>query len=582
LVEARWDVAQPPDPGVVGPLASALSIPEPLAMLLVQRGFDAPAAARAYLRPALDSLHDPSLLKDMAAAVDLVATAIRRGDRILVHGDYDVDGQCAATLLTRILRAAGADAEPFVPHRVRDGYDFGPAGLARAAEIDAGLIVTCDCGTTAIETVERARAAGRAVIVTDHHLARVVAPANALINPQQPGCDYPDKDLCGTGVAFKLAQAVARELGLSEHLPMHFLDLVALATVADVVPLRGENRILTRHGLRLLSETRWPGLRALIEVTGLRAGSAIRAGQVGFILAPRLNATGRIGEAMDGVRLLMTDDADEARRLAGRLDEINGRRQAMDADVLEQALALVERDVDLDATFGLVVASDGWHPGVIGLVASRLVERYCRPAVLIALDGEEGKGSGRSIGAFDLHGGLARCADHLERFGGHRMAAGLSVRRECVAGFKEAFEAVTAAELTDDDVVPRQRVDVILPLAQLNEQLERLLRYLEPCGAGNPGPVLGVREVTARAVSVAGTNHLRFTMGDGTGTLGAIAFGWADRVAEGWWSSPVDVALKLETNEWKGRTSLQGRVMQIRTEAGAVCGSSRGSSADGA
>jgi single-stranded-DNA-specific exonuclease len=568
VLQARWELRDAPDAAAVRLVADTLGIPESLATLLAQRGFDTPERAKGYLRPGLAALHDPLQLKDMEAAVDIVTEAIRRGDRILVHGDYDVDGQCSSTLLTRVLREAGADVEAFVPHRVRDGYDFGPAGLARAQAIDARLIVTCDCGTTAVDTVTRAREDGRRVIVTDHHIAATVAPADALVNPHQPGCTYPDKGLCGTGVAFKLAQAVAAASGLPDALPLHFLDLVALATVADVVPLVGENRILTRHGLKLLARTRWPGLRALLDVTGLGSSSAIRAGQVGFILAPRLNATGRIAEAMDGVRLLLTDDPEEGERLARQLDGINQRRQAMDAEILDQALEHVQRDVDLDRTYGIVLASESWHPGVIGLVASRVVKRYGRPTVLIALEGDEGKGSGRSISAFDLHGGLQACAEHLERFGGHRMAAGLSLRRDRLDGFREAFAAVAADRLSPDDVVPRQRVDVVLPLGALNGELERLLRYMEPCGAGNPAPVLGVRGVTASRVAVAGTNHLRFAIQDDSGSLGAIAFGWADRVPEDWWRMPVDVALKLETNEWRGQVSLQGRVMQIRTASG--------------
>jgi single-stranded-DNA-specific exonuclease len=302
MIPRRWHLAEPPDPTRTGALAAELRIPEPLAAHLVQRGFGAPALARAFLRPELERLSDPLAWADMRTAVDVIARALRARTPILVHGDYDVDGQCAAALLTRVLRSLGGEVHPFVPHRLRDGYDFGPAGLAEAERTGAGLIITCDCGVTAVDAVRAARDAGRDVVVTDHHLPdTVLPPATALVDPRRADCPSEDKDLCGAGVAFKLAQALVRTLGASENLPLHFLDYVALATVADVVPLRGENRILVRHGLKMLADSRWTDLRALVDAAGL-AGRPVRAGHVGFILAPRLNAVGRIGDAKDGLR----------------------------------------------------------------------------------------------------------------------------------------------------------------------------------------------------------------------------------------------------------------------------------------
>src|SRR6266704_6573362 len=429
MIPARWAIAAPPDPSVTTALAADLSIPEPLAALLVQRGFVVPELAKSFLRPHLDRLSDPSAWADMARAAALVAASVRAGTPILVHGDYDVDGQCAAALLTRVLRSAGGDAHAFAPHRLRDGYDFGAAGLAEARRVNAGLVVTCDCGISAVDAVRTARAEGREVIVTDHHVpGDELPPASAVLDPRRPDCPNEDNDLCGTGVAFKLAQALMPALGRSSNVPLHFLDYVALATVADVVPLTGENRILVRHGLKMLADSRWTGLRALVEAAGL-AGKPIKAGHVGFILAPRLNAAGRIGDANDGLRLLLTDDADEAARLARELETLNARRQALDQRVLDEA---VER---ADAVLGpedraLVLAADGWHPGVIGIVASRLVERYGRPAFLVGWDGDLGRGSGRSIAGFDLHAALHRVGHHLEKYGGHTMAAGLTIRRE--------------------------------------------------------------------------------------------------------------------------------------------------------
>ncbi|HTH65967.1 MAG TPA: single-stranded-DNA-specific exonuclease RecJ [Gemmatimonadales bacterium] len=567
MIVPRWSVARPPDPGLVGELSSALSIPEALAALLVLRGYDSAGDARAFLRPNLTGLSDPMSWADMPEAVAAVQGAVRRGEPILVHGDYDVDGQCSAAMLTRILREAGAQAHAFVPHRIRDGYDFGPAGLARARALGARLIITCDCGITAIETVRAARAEGIEVIVSDHHLpGDALPPAAAVLDPRRPDCASPDKDLCGTGVAFKLAQALVPALGLPDQLPWHFLDYVALATVADVVPLVGENRILVRHGLKLLANSRWPGLAALVETAGL-SGKPLRAGHVGFILAPRLNAAGRIGDAGDGLRLLMTDDAAEAAKLARELETLNARRQEMDQQILASAEAALAAQGSEDDR-AIVLAADDWHPGVIGIVASRLVERYGRPTFLIAWEGDVGRGSGRSIRGFDLHGALHRVGGCLEKFGGHSMAAGLTVRRDRFQEFRVAFLAVAAELLRPDDLVPAQRVDLELPLANLSADLERLMRHLEPCGAGNPAPVFGVRGARAVGARRVGTNHLRFMLDDGSGALPAIGFQVADQVPERWLEHPLDVAFRLELDDWQGRSTLQARVATIAPSGG--------------
>jgi single-stranded-DNA-specific exonuclease len=560
---SRWIVAPEADAVATETLARALSLPSTLAALLVQRGFADPERARGFLRPRLETLADPYSLDGLADAVGLIAAALESGRPILVHGDYDVDGQCSTAMLTRVLRAAGADVTPFVPHRVRDGYDFGPAGLQAARDAGAGLILTCDCGTTAVESVRQARAEGRTVIVTDHHLPGVVAPADVIINPQKPGCRSQLQQLCGAGVAFKLVQALVPVLHLPENLPWHLLDLVALATVADVVPLVAENRTLVRFGLKLMKTSRWPGVRALVETAGL-GGKEIRAGHVGFILAPRLNAAGRIGDAMDGVRLLLADDPAAARSMAQLLETVNARRQATDEALLDEAVEMVEEQVDLSREYGLVLAQEGWHSGVIGLVASRIVERYSRPTVLVALEGDVGKGSGRSISGFDLHAALTECAPLLSRYGGHRMAAGLTIERERLPHFREAFNEVARAWLSEDDLVPVRRIDVVASVADLDDDLERLLRHLEPCGMGNPKPVLGVVRGSVRSGRVVGSNHLRFTLDDDTGTIPAIAFNWADRVEPAWHDVPVDVAVQLDRNEWRGGSTLQARVVDIR------------------
>ncbi|MCL6644653.1 MAG: DHH family phosphoesterase, partial [Dehalococcoidia bacterium] len=334
-----------------------------------------------------------------------------------------------------------------------------------------------------------------------------------------------------------------------------------MATIADVVPLVGENRILARHGLRLLQQTRWAGLAALLQSSGL-AGREVRAGHVSFILAPRLNAAGRVAEAAEGLRLLLTDDRDEAARLAERLERYNNERQALDQRMLDGALDKVARDFDPDRDAAFVLAQDGWHPGVVGIVASRIVERYGRPTFLIGFDGDVGKGSGRSISRFDLHQALHACADLLDRFGGHRMAAGLTLHRRHYEAFRDRFRAVARARLDPADLGPEQRVDLVLSLGEVTEELERLCRHLEPTGMGNPAPVFGLRGIRFERPSVVGQGHLKGWLSDGGDRLEAIGFQWADRA--GWLSeAAVDAAIRLDRNEWMGRCSLQARLVSL-------------------
>jgi len=563
----RWAVVPVPDADRVEALATTLRLPPALAALLVQRGQGTEDAARHYLRPTLADLSDPYRLAGMAEAVDVIVATVRAGGRIMVHGDYDVDGQCSSALLTRALRVAGADVVPFLPHRLRDGYDFGPAGLAAAVSAGASLIITCDCGITAVDTVRAARDAGIGVIVTDHHLpGPELPPALAVVDPQRADDTSGAHDLCGTGIAFKLVQALVPALGLPANLAFHLLDLVALATVADVVPLQGENRILVRHGLKLLANSRWVGVRALVEATGL-TGKEVVARHLGFVIGPRLNAAGRVADATDGLRLLLSDDPEESRTLAKRLEGLNVERQALDQRILEEALEQVERNGDPERDASFVLVGDGWHPGVVGIVASRVVERYGRPTFLIAFDGEIGKGSGRSTSRFDLHAALLSCGDLLERFGGHRMAAGLTIHRSRVEEFRERFGDVARRILAPEDLGPEQRVDLEIGLHEITPELERLCRYLEPCGQGNPSPVFGVKGVRFTNRSIVGSGHLKGLLEDGDSRLSVIGFQWADRVP--WLGDElVDAAFRIECNEWNGTSTLQARLCALSPHAG--------------
>ncbi len=561
---ARWSGPRTIDVALAQRLTEALHLPPLVSTLLVARGMSAVEDARNYLRPRMDQLHPPLAMRGMAEAVERLSTAVRAGETILVHGDYDVDGMCSTTILVRTLRHLGARAIPFAPHRINDGYDLGAAGIKAAVDGGATLLVTCDCGTTAHEPVAELCRLGIDVIITDHHLPSRPPPACvAVLNPRVSGCDYPDKDLCAAAVAFKLSLALLEQHGAGPNVALNMLDLVALATVADVAPLRGENRILVRYGLRMMRETRNIGLRALINASGLE-GRELTAGRIGFILAPRLNAVGRIGDARRGLDLLLTADESEANAIARDLEEINRTRQAIDRETLDAARKLAA-GYDLDSVAGLVLAAEGWHPGVIGIVASRLVEDLHRPVVLVAVDGGIGKGSGRSIPAFDLHGGLTACADLLVKYGGHRAAAGLTVDAARIPELQERFDAVARERLTKDDLTPELRVDLEVPLGEANDTLEKLLRHFEPFGMGNPAPLLATRGIRlASAPRMIGQNGLKFALRDATTELEGVWWGVSHRAAE--WSATqvVDVAYKLERDLWRDTSRLVARLADIR------------------
>jgi single-stranded-DNA-specific exonuclease len=546
-------------------LCDEILLPEPICRLLVARGHAPAEQAKRYLRPRLEQLLPPEQLLDLDRAVQRLVRAIRAGETILVHGDYDVDGISSTTLLTRTFRALGGKVVPFIPRRLVDGYDLTDAGVRAAREAGATVVVTCDCGTSAIAPVRALQADGIDVIISDHHLPGGDLPnAYAILNPKRPGCSSEDKDLAAVGVAFKLALAVTRALGGNENFVFGMLDLVALATIADIAPLRGENRVFARYGLKMLAETKNLGLRALIRSTGLE-GKPLTAGRIGFIIAPRLNAVGRLGHALRGVELLMAQSEHEANSIARELEELNARRQEIDRMTLEQARQRVLA-LDLEDTYGIVLAEDGWHPGVIGIVASRIVEEFGRPTVLIGLDGDEGKGSGRSITRFDLHAGIGSCRHLLKRFGGHRSAAGVTIARDKVDDFARCFNPAARAALTPDDLVPELRIDLEVALADLTPGFESLLRHLEPCGVGNPSPMLFTRGVRLAAPPrVVGPGGLKLRLQTDNGPLDAIGWSLGARIAELDVSRPFDIAYRLERDEYQGVSRLQAKLADFRS-----------------
>jgi single-stranded-DNA-specific exonuclease len=563
----RW-IETEVDPDAAARLAHALKLDPIAARVLAGRGLSEPAAAESFLAARLADLPDPFTMKGMDGAVERIVQAIEGGERIACYGDYDVDGVTSTALLCGFLRAAGADVVTYTPHRLVEGYGLNTEAVRKLAADGARLLVTLDCGITSVEEVRAAASLGLDTVVVDHHTVPVELPAaRAILNPHQPGCAYPSKGLAAVGVTFALVMALRRRLrergrfGVTRPEPnlKDALDLVALGTVADVVPLVGANRILVRWGLQTIATSRRPGLRALKRVAGIAEGGEITAGQVGFRLAPRINAAGRLDDAGRGVRLLLADDDGTARALAEELDRENASRQEIERRILDEAMEDARARVEAGAR-GLVLARDGWHAGVVGIVASRIVERFHRPAVLIALEDGAGKGSGRSIEAFHLYDALAACSGHLSRFGGHRHAAGVTVERSRVEAFRMAFEAHAATHLAEDDLVPRCRIDGWLEERDVNERAAEDLARLGPFGAGYPEPVFALRGAAARARTVgAGNAHLKLTLGRG---IDAIGFGMGDRLAA--CAGSVEAAFTLAFDAWDGARRLQLKLRDVR------------------
>jgi single-stranded-DNA-specific exonuclease len=567
----RWVVSSVDD-GRAAALAVALRLHPLAARVLAARGLDEPAAAEAFLDPRLADLPDPFSMKGMDAAVGRIVRAVEAGERIACYGDYDVDGVTSTVLLGGFLRAAGADVVTYTPHRLVEGYGLNSGAVAKLADRGVRLLVTLDCGITSVEEVRAAAGLGVDTVVVDHHTVPVELPAaSAILNPHQPGCEYPSRELAAVGVTFALAMALRRRLRergwFGERRPepnlKQALDLVALGTIADVVPLVGANRILVRWGLEELSRAARPGVRALRRVAGIADGTPVSAGQVGFRLAPRINAGGRLDDAGRGVRLLLAEGEAEARALAEELDRENQSRQEIERRMLDEAIGDAAARV-AEGARGLVLSRDGWHPGVVGIVASRVAERFHRPAVLVGMaeDGL-GKGSGRSIEGFHLYDALAACASHLARFGGHRHAAGVTVERDALPRFRAAFEAYAAGRIDDDDLVPRQRVDAWVEERDLTERAAEDVARLGPFGAGHPEPVFAMRGAAARArtVGVGGT-HLKVALGRG---LDAIGFGLGEQL--GACSGTIEAAFSLGFDEWDGSRRLQLRLRDVRPAA---------------
>jgi single-stranded-DNA-specific exonuclease len=529
-------------------LSAQLGVSGVLAQVLVRRGMAEPQAARAFLEAADE--HPLDAFGGLREAAERILDHVRRHSRITVHGDYDVDGVTASAVLIRALRTVGADVDWYLPSRSTDGYGLAAATVDRLAERGTDLLITVDCAITAVEEVARACAAGMDVIVTDHHSPRADGhlPDAPIVHPRIGG--YPCPDLCAAAVAYKLAQALLQAHGEDPRMADEDLDLVALATVADVVPLLGENRRLVRQGLRKLASTRKPGLRALMDVAKVDP-STVDAGAIGFRLGPRLNAAGRLYRADAGLELLLTEDRERARAVALELDANNTERRDVETRIRFEAEAQV---AEQGAAAAYVLASEGWHAGVIGIVAARIAERHHRPCVLIALDEHEGTGSGRSIPGFDLLGGLHVASDHLQRYGGHRAAAGLTIAKADVPAFREAFAAHAASVLTPEDLRPEVRVDAVAPGDALTLSLAEELEQLAPFGSGNPAVSLLVPAALLDDPRPMGEGrHVAFTLSAGGARSRCVLFGAGSKLpAEP--QEPVQAVVRLERNHWNGTT----------------------------
>jgi len=546
--DGSWTI-KPCEYAEVKALADELELGDVTASILVRRGYAYVEEARRFVRGEIEP-HDPFLLGDMAVAVERIRAAIAAGRRICVHGDYDVDGICATSLAVLTLRELGADVEWHLPSRFEEGYGVSGDTISRLADEGCALLLTVDCGITAVEEVAAAKARGLEVIVTDHHRPGAVLPDCPIVATRPS--DYPFPELCGTGVVCKLAQALGVDVA-------PYLDLVALATIADVVPLLDENRSLAIAGLRALARTQRPGLQALMRNAQVDP-AAVDAGAVGFRLAPRINAAGRLGRPDAALELLLTTDADEARRFADELETLNRDRQAVEDRILRAAVAEVESWPEARRRRrGYVIWGEDWHEGVIGIVASRLVERFNRPVVLIAGGDGDWKGSGRSLPAFDLHGALGACAQHLKRFGGHRAAAGLSIEPSSLEAFAAAFASHADAVLEDDDLAPVTRIDAIVPGSALTLGLAAELDRLAPFGLGNPDVTLLVPACETVQPGVVGEGkHLRFRIRQGGRDAGsAIAFGLGPQLDRVDRPGRHDIACRLKENHWNGTVSPQ-------------------------
>ena len=561
----RWSLLNP-DQNTVSSVKKAFRTSEVIARVLANRNILNPNLARPFFTPNLDMLHNPYLMQDMDKAVERVLTNINSGKPIMVFGDYDVDGTTGAASLYLAFQKFGADVTYYIPDREKEGYGLSYHGIEVAKDIGIDLIITCDCGINAFVQVDFANEQNIDIIITDHHTTDTELPkAHAILNPKREDCEYPFKGLCGGGVAFKLITAIGNELNIPLTDYEEIIPLITLGTAADVVPIKDENRVIVHHGLNILENLEKPGLKTLLELAGLKGH--ISVGQLVFSIAPRINAAGRIGDANRAVELLVTDDQDKARLLAKELDNENKRRQIIQQAVVDEALLKVNAEADLKNENALVLANAGWHPGVVGIVASKIKEEFNRPTIIIALENGSGKGSARSVAGFDLYEALTACKTHLDGYGGHPMAAGLTLSNQKLEDFKKAFINFANERLTEENLQATLTLDSEIALQDITPRFMEFLDKLSPYGPGNMRPKFAIRNAEiAGAPKVIGKTgeHIRFKIRQGLKSYPAVGFGLSNKYEMLITGQPVDIACVVETNEWQGNTSIQMNVRDIK------------------
>ncbi|MCL6465335.1 MAG: single-stranded-DNA-specific exonuclease RecJ [candidate division WOR-3 bacterium] len=564
----HWQITSP-SPDAVEPLAAAAQVPPLIAQLLYQRGCRTPEAIDEFLNPSASRLHRPETLPDIARATERIIAALEKKEPILVYGDYDVDGVCGTALLVSALKNLGGEVRAYLPHRASEGYGVSFAGIEFARNHNIRLIITNDCGSSDIEALNLARAAKIDVIVTDHHeIGPQPPPVLAFVNPKRPDSRYPFRELAGSGVAFKLAWHLLSTLGRSKEELIALLDLAGLGTIADVVPLIGENRLIARLGLIALNQTTRPGIRMLIESSRLKS-KVLTARDIGFVLAPRINAAGRVGHARTALELLLTEDETRARTIARELEILNRTRQALEDQIINEASTFIEAEKMAENRV-LVLAQPGWNEGVIGIVAARLVERFWRPCIMIALKKEIGKGSGRSVTGFNLYEALHHCSEHLVAYGGHRYAAGLKILPERVPDLRTALNRF-AAELPEEIFQPTLHIEAVASLNEVDENLLSLLARFEPFGPENPEPVfasLGLEVVGYPRRVGRDKAHLKFRVRSGNKVLDAIAWQRSDELLNLEIGKPghLDICYTVTRDSYAGRTKVQLNIIDLRTK----------------
>jgi single-stranded-DNA-specific exonuclease len=564
----RWVYAQPEREESVHYLQQELNVPSEIARLLAIRGIESFDDAKSFFRPEKQKLYDPFLMKDMDKGASRLAEAICNHQKVLIYGDYDVDGTTAVSILYTFLRSFGIDVHYYIPHRFKEGYGINPDGIRHAIDIDADLIVSVDCGITAFEEAKVAKENGIDLIICDHHTVGDAIPeALAVLDPKRPDCNYPFDGLSGAGVGYKLVQGTVEKLGLPKTLPHQFLDLVAISIASDIVPIVEENRYLMRRGLKLINTEPRVGIKALLNRIKIPPGT-VTTSSIVFSIGPRINAAGRMGDATAAVELMISEDEAKAAKYASELEAINIRRRSTDSETMEQAVDMLENNFNVDNMSTMVLHHPEWHLGVIGIVASRLVDAYYRPTIMLSTVEGKIKGSARSIKGFNIYNALKKCEDLLEQFGGHEFAAGLTMDAENLDEFRQRMNSIGFQKLSDNDFLPELQIDAVLDLEQVDPKFWKLLTQFEPFGPGNMRPVFVSQDVCIEGVpSIVGNGHLKFKVRqNGSAVLDVIGFNMHEylpmlRKCD---DGQMDVAYVLEENHWNGKRTIQMRLKDIK------------------